>query len=260
MKITNWGMVCVFSLVLGCTTTEIENDFINQDTHAFSNALKDPNKKNGTAQKEDGSPIGEIPPPAHGMLELPMSTLIKLNYAFEHGYQKVAEEADRANHYANGFLITTALSIALGELGSVSAGTIEKAVIFSLGINEGFKYANPPQVARAYRKAGLEALCFANTTVTQGFTKEGKEAIDESDNSIEHRVKLITAMRYSHYNLRERLTRSPVGFSGLLDSLKKGEVAALELEDKILVETKLAVELAKNKEDHYSVRLLSCLR
>ena len=226
-------LCCVFALA-GCTPSSIETVAADPSPNAFG---------------KDGD-----------LTDLSLKQLVDLNFDLEFAFQKTAEQAEMAHHASNAFLLSAALGVALGELGSASAKSIERQIAITLGINEGFKYANPAQVARAYRKAAREALCMAQTTVTQGVNKTPAETelTSAKENSLANRVKFAVAMRLSHTNLRERLTRSSVGFLSVLNNIRD-QKEALEREDRILAENKLSVAIATNKKDYYSARLLSCL-
>ena len=192
------------------------------------------------------------------MIDFSIRELVEMNFKLEHAYQKIAEKADAANHFSNGFLLTSAVGVALGEIGGASSKAIERQIALILGVNQGFKYANPSQVARAYRKASREALCMSQTTVAKGTTSKKAFQYQAANEDYADRVKMIYAMRLSYTNLRERLTRSPVGFLNILNNIRE-QKDILEREDKITIENKLAIANASTDKDEYSVRLLSCL-
>ena len=225
--------------IASCSASDLEKDITSRNENAFSSAKLGPNKKS--------------------MLDYSMQELVEMNFVLEHAYQEVAEQADSVNHFANSFLLSSAVAVALAEVGGASSTSVGQYITLVLGANEGFKYADPAQVARAYRKASREALCMAQTTVLKGASGNGSDELATGLVNKKDRISLVFAMRHSFANLRQRLTRPKVGFLNILKNIREKD-DALEQEDKIVIEVKLAIANAEAANDDYSKRLLSCLQ
>lgn len=187
--------------------------------------------------------------------DLKLTDLLAANAALQRGYTSAAAKADATNNYANGALLLVAINIALGDIGSTASSTITREIVLALGLNEAVKYADPSQVARAFRKASNEAVCLNLEAVR--FADKEKSTINGID-SLATRIKMQSAMQVSNNNLQARMVRGRIGLLDLVSSLGKGE-EALQKEDAIINETKLKQALADAKGDKLSTALLGCL-
>ncbi len=187
------------------------------------------------------------------LLDFDLEKLVRVNFALERQYSALAIQLDQANHAANGFVISAALGIALGEQAKDAAELTARRILWALGVNEGIKYVNPAEMARAFRLAAQDSLCMAAKAALDG----GAARAEAGDYAT--RIRLITAMRQSHLNLRTRLSRKRVGFITVFNNLREQE-RTLQNEDLIeATNDKMVAESAMDG-DGFGADLYRCLK
>lgn len=190
--------------------------------------------------------------------------VVRFNLALESKYQDLARYADQLNHSGNAYLVVSAAWIVLSGTTSVTDEVIGRRTVAALTGNEIFKYASPAELARALRIAAGESLCFADVSNRIRLAQGGSAAATASETEAKSltldadpKSDLIIAMRVSHSNLRERMSRKRQGLSTLLNIFQESKVEGLEKEDHIALKNK--VKIAESGKGTYKEALYKCL-
>ncbi|MCT4610442.1 MAG: hypothetical protein N4A70_14710 [Pelagimonas sp.] len=211
----------------------------------------------------------EIPFSGDVLDSMEAKDVVRFNLALESKYQDLARYADQLNHSGNAYLVVSAAWIVLSGTTSVTDEVIGRRTVAALTGNEIFKYASPAELARALRIAAGESLCFADVSnriglgrggsevVTAAQTADGQKKTEPLLQDADPKSDLIIAMRVSHSNLRERMSRKRQGLSTLLNIFQESKVEGLEKEDHIALKNK--VKIAESGKGTYKEALYKCL-